>query len=158
MLLNFSVYTWILLWIPFKDYLDWPLLLYSLLLSFSPLQSFTSAILLNLFLQSHYLPFHQGLHLSSFFFFSLRATPVAYGGPRLGVKFRAAAAGLHHSYSNARSKPHLWPTAQLMASPDPQPTEQGQGWNPHPHESKSDSFPTVPQWELPHLSSLLFLF
>ena len=33
---------------------------------------------------------------------------------RLGVKFRATATGLHHSHSNARSKPHL---------PDPQPTE-----------------------------------
>ena len=37
------------------------------------------------------------------------------------------------------SKPHLWPTPQLM--PDPQPTEQGQGLNLHPHECYSDSFP-----------------
>ena len=31
----------------------------------------------------------------------------------------AAAAGLHHSHSNARSEPHLWPIPQLMAIPDP---------------------------------------
>ena len=24
-------------------------------------------------------------------------------------------------------------TPQLMAMPDPQPTEQGKGWNPQPH-------------------------
>ena len=31
----------------------------------------------------------------------------------------AVVAGLHHSHSNARSKPHLRPTPQLMAMPDP---------------------------------------
>ena len=43
-----------------------------------------------------------------FFFFCLfRATPVAYGGFRARGLIRATAAGLYHSYSNARSKPHL---------------------------------------------------
>ena len=38
---------------------------------------------------------------------------------RLGVKpeLRAAAAGLYHSHSNARSKPHLPPMPQLAATP-----------------------------------------
>ena len=42
--------------------------------------------------------------------------------PRLGVE-SATAAGLHHSHSNSGSKPHLQPTSQLTATPDPQPTE-----------------------------------
>ena len=42
-------------------------------------------------------------------------------------RIRAAAAGLHHSYSNTRFKLHPRPTPQLRATPDPQPTEQGQG-------------------------------
>ena len=33
----------------------------------------------------------------------------------------------------AESEPHLQPTPQLMAMPDPQPTEQGQGLNLHPY-------------------------
>jgi len=50
---------------------------------------------------------------------------------------RAGTANVHHSYSYARSEPHLWPTPQLTATPDPQPTERGQGSNPQPH---------VPSW------------
>ena len=46
-----------------------------------------------------------------------RATPAAYGGSQARVLIRAVAAGLHHS--NARSEPHLWPTPQFMAMPDP---------------------------------------
>ena len=52
----------------------------------------------------------------------------------------AVAAGLCHSYSNAGSKLCLQPTPQLMATPDPQPTEWGQGSNLHPHGYQSDSF------------------
>ena len=33
-------------------------------------------------------------------------------------RIRAAAAGLHHSHSNARSEPHLWPMLKLMAMLD----------------------------------------
>ena len=47
----------------------------------------------------------------------------------------ASAASLHHSYSNPRSEPGLQPILQLMATPDPQPTEQGQESNPQPHGS-----------------------
>ena len=46
---------------------------------------------------------------------------------------RAVAAGLCHSHSNARSESRLQPTPQLMATPDPYPTEGGQGSNPRPH-------------------------
>ena len=38
--------------------------------------------------------------------------------PRLEVK-SATVAGLHHSHSDARSEPHLRPTPQLEAMPDP---------------------------------------
>ena len=80
-------------------------------------------------------------HLGSLFcfvfnFFDIclfRATPAAHGGSQARGLIRAIAAGLHHSHSNARSKPRLQPTPQLMATPDPQPTERGQGLNSHPH-------------------------
>ena len=74
-----------------------------------------------------------------FFLFCLfvfsRAAPVAYGGFQARGPIGAIAAGLYHSHSNIRSEPHLQPTPQLMATPDPQPTEQGQGSNLQPHGS-----------------------
>ena len=36
----------------------------------------------------------------------------------------AVAAGLCHSHSNTGSEPHLRPTLQIVAMPDPKPTEQ----------------------------------
>ena len=61
----------------------------------------------------------------SFFFFCLLSV-VLLGShqwhmevPRLGGLIRAVAAALHQSHSNARSEPHLGPTPQLMAMPDP---------------------------------------
>ena len=65
---------------------------------------------------------------------------------------RAVAAGLHHSHSNMGSEPCLKPTPQLLATPDPQPTEQGQGSNPQPYGSQSESLTTVPRWELLYFS------
>ena len=53
------------------------------------------------------------------FFFLFRAAPVAYGSSQARGRIRAIAAGLHHSHSNTRSEPHLQPTPQLMATPDP---------------------------------------
>ena len=55
----------------------------------------------------------------SFFFFLFRVAPEAYGGSQASGQIGAAAAGLHHSHSNAGSKPHLQPTPQLTAMPDP---------------------------------------
>ena len=49
----------------------------------------------------------------------LRATPVAYGGSQAGGQTRSVAAALRHSHSNVGSEPHLLPTLQLMAMPDP---------------------------------------
>ena len=40
---------------------------------------------------------------------------MAYKVSRAGGQIRAVAAGLHHSHSNARSKPHLRATPQLTA-------------------------------------------
>ena len=87
--------------------------------------------------------------MHSFFFCYFRAAPLAYGGSQPRRRIRAAAAALHHS--NSESKPHLRPTPQLMATLDPQHTEQGQGSNPQPHGSQSGSLTTAPQWGLPHL-------
>ena len=42
-----------------------------------------------------------------------------YGGGQARGQIRATAASLHHSHSNARSKPRLQPTPQLMVIPDP---------------------------------------
>ena len=41
--------------------------------------------------------------------------PRLLGRGRIG----AIAAGLHHSHSNAKLEPHLQPTPQLVATPDP---------------------------------------
>ena len=55
-----------------------------------------------------------------FFFFAIsRATPAAYGGSQARGGIRAVASGLHQSHSNTGSKPHLQPTPQLTAMPDP---------------------------------------
>ena len=65
---------------------------------------------------------------SGIFLFGLfRDAPAAYGGSQGRGQIRAAAPGLHHCHNNTRSEPHLQPTPQLMATLDPQPTEQGQG-------------------------------
>ena len=53
-----------------------------------------------------------------FFVFS-GATPAAYGGSQARGPIRAIAAGLHQSHSNSGSEPHLRPTPQLTATPDP---------------------------------------
>ena len=54
-----------------------------------------------------------------FFFFFLKAAPAAYGDPQARGQIGAAAAGLHRSHSNVGSEPHLRPTPQLTATPDP---------------------------------------
>ena len=54
-----------------------------------------------------------------FFFCLLRDVPKGYGGSQAREWIGAVAASLHHSHSNTRYKPHLWPTPQLMAMPDP---------------------------------------
>ena len=61
------------------------------------------------------------LRTQSFFFFLLffRAVPVAHGGSQARGPIGATAASLHHSHSNAGSEPHLRPTPQLTATPDP---------------------------------------
>ena len=46
-----------------------------------------------------------------FIFFCLfRAAPVAYGGSQARGLIGATDANLHHSHSNTKSEPHLWPT------------------------------------------------
>ena len=64
--------------------------------------------------------FTQISFIQQFFFFGLsRATPVAYGGSPDWGQIGDVATCLHHSHSNAGSKPHLRPTPQLKATPDP---------------------------------------
>ena len=51
--------------------------------------------------------------------FLFRATPAAYGSSQARGPIGATAAGLSHIHSNAESEPHLRPTPQLMAMPNP---------------------------------------
>ena len=52
-----------------------------------------------------------------------RAAPEAYGGSQARGPIGARAASLRHSHSHVGSELHLRPTPQLMATPDPYPTE-----------------------------------
>ena len=47
------------------------------------------------------------------------APPAAYGGSQARGRIGAVATGLRQSHSNAGSEPHLRPTPQLTATPDP---------------------------------------
>ena len=53
------------------------------------------------------------------FIYFFRAAGLAYGSSQTRGQIGAAAAGLHHSHSNARSELRLQPTPQLTANPDP---------------------------------------
>ena len=52
-------------------------------------------------------------------FLSFRTTPTAYGGSQARGSIGTVAAGRRQSHSNTGSEPHLPPTPQLMATPDP---------------------------------------
>ena len=54
-----------------------------------------------------------------FFLFFSRAAPLAYGDSQARGLIEAVATGLCQSHSNAGSEPHLQPTPQFMATPDP---------------------------------------
>ena len=70
-----------------------------------------------------------------FVFYLFRATPAASGGSQARGRIGAVADGLSHSHSNAGSEPRLRRAPQLMATPDPYPTEWGRGSKPHPYGS-----------------------
>ena len=59
------------------------------------------------------------LFIFIFIFLLLKAIPAVYGSSQARGKIRAAAAGLHHSHSNARFELRLQPTRQLTAMLDP---------------------------------------
>ena len=48
-----------------------------------------------------------------------RATPAAYGNSQAKGQIETVAASLRHSHRNAGSDPHLRPTPELTAVPDP---------------------------------------
>ena len=58
-----------------------------------------------------------------FCFCLFRAAPMAYRGYQAKGPIRAVATSLCHSHSNLGSKPHLWPTPQLMTILNSQPPE-----------------------------------
>ena len=57
----------------------------------------------------------RALSIFFFFFCLFKATLASYGSSQARGQIRAVATGLHHSYSNTRSKPCLWPIPQLTA-------------------------------------------
>ena len=57
------------------------------------------------------------LHFS--FFCLFRVASAAHRGSQARGLIGAAAASLCHSHSNAKSEPHLRPTPQLTATPEP---------------------------------------
>ena len=65
------------------------------------------------------------LFLSLFFFFLFgrftfsTAAPTAYGGSHPRGLIGAVATDLHQGHSNVGSQPHLWPTPERTATPDP---------------------------------------
>ena len=90
--------------------------------------------------------------LPSFLFFFLsclfRAEPVAYGSSQARGRIGAAAAGLHHNHSNSRPEPHLQPTPQLTAMPDPLTHWVRPGIRPASSGMLVRFVSTEPQWEL----------
>ena len=63
--------------------------------------------------------FTLSISLSIYLFCFFRATPTAYRRYRARGQIGAVAAGLCYSHSNVGSEPHLQPTQQLTAMPDP---------------------------------------
>ena len=61
----------------------------------------------------------QSLALPPGFCFCFFFIFLAYGGSQARGRIGALAAGLHHSHSNAESKPRLRTTPQLTATPAP---------------------------------------
>ena len=62
---------------------------------------------------------NQSFHYLFIYFCPFRATLAAYGGSQARGQIGAIATHLYHSHSNPRSQPHLQPTSQLTAIPDP---------------------------------------
>ena len=74
-----------------------------------------------------------------YFYFCLsvfsRAARMIYGGSQARGLIGDVAAGLCHSHRNMGSELCLWPTPQVTAMPEPQPTDLDQGSNLQPHGS-----------------------
>ena len=64
---------------------------------------------------------HPHVHCSVIYLFILlhRAALEVYGGSQARGPIRAVAVGLRQRHSNAGSEPHVPPTPQLLAMPDP---------------------------------------
>ena len=79
------------------------------------------------YFSSPLLPTQQGIAWNSFsslflsFFLLSRAMPTAYGS--FQARGQTGATAACHSHSNAGPEPCLQPIPQLMAMPDPRPTE-----------------------------------
>ena len=82
----------------------------------------TGFMLIHRFGQLNFLVLFPHFILFIYLFMSLvlfRAAPAAYGTFQARGRIGAIVAGPRCSHSHARSEPHLRPTAQLTATPDP---------------------------------------
>ena len=59
------------------------------------------------------------IYICIYIYIYFRAAPAAYGSSQARARIGAAVAGLGHNHSNTGSEPHLQPTPQLTATPDP---------------------------------------
>ena len=103
--------------ISFTSPLDKPGL-YLLILPYMLMRTFYKSKFMELDLIAWFFSLSLSLSFFCLFIFS-RAALMPYGGSQARGLIRAVAAGLHQSHSNTGSKPHLQPTPQLMATPDP---------------------------------------
>ena len=71
------------------------------------------------FVTKFYASFNLFIYLFIGLFAVFWAAPAAYGGSQARGQIGAVAASLRQSHSNAGSEPHLQPTPQLTATPDP---------------------------------------
>ena len=95
---------------------------------------------------------------SSFLFVCFfRAEPMAYGSSQARGRIQAAAGGLHHSHSDARSKPTSVTYTTAHGNTGSLTHWARPGIKPESSRILVRFISTAPQWELPGWSSL-FLF
>ena len=90
----------------------------------------------------------------SFFFFFFQGHTHSSESSQARARIGATATGLHHSHNNTDPSHFCNLHPQLMATPDPQPTEWGSGIKAAPPWIPVHGFVSAePQWELPKRNS-----
>ena len=82
-----------------------------------------------------------------FIYLLFTAAPMAYGSSQTRGRIRAVAASLHHSHSNAKWEPRLWPAPQFMAILESLANWARSGIKPISSWMLVEFITTEPQWE-----------